>query len=88
MMKQIACYGRWQGVHVGADRVDGVQFTGPTGMAYHRPVFRHQPVALSYDEHGYESITCIDRPVWAVRFTPDRPGEWRYAWIGPRHAFG
>jgi len=30
--------------------VDGVRFVAPDGREYRRPVFRHQPTALTYND--------------------------------------
>lgn len=72
-MKTVECYGRWQGVYAGREKVDGIVFTGPDRRETRRPVFRHQPVELHYDEHGYENIAGVGDPATAARFTPDQP---------------
>jgi hypothetical protein len=53
----------------------------PDGREIRRPVFHHQAATFAYDEHGYESVAPEGEPVVAARFTPDRPGAWRYAWL-------
>ena len=76
----VECFHRWQAIFDGAEAVDEVRFTGPDGRECRRPVFCHQPANFTYDDHGYETISpASDNTVWAVRFTPDQPGEWRYA---------
>jgi len=77
----VTCYDRWHATYEGPDAVDAVVFTGPDHARYPRPIFRHQPVVFTYDDHGYETITPVSEPVRAARFTPDTPGEWRYAWM-------
>ncbi len=77
----VNCYQREHIVFAGRDVPAGFQLIAPDGSEYRRPVFRHQPVEFTYDEHGYETITPDGEPVWASRFTPDRPGRWRYAWL-------
>lgn len=74
-------YDRLQMLFAGPQVVDAVMFTGPDGRSTRRPVFLHQPTVFTYDDHGYETITATDPPVPAARFTPDLPGEWRYAWV-------
>lgn len=80
-MEQISCYGRWHGEYTGGKKVDALLVTDPQGRRFRRPIFLHQPTVIRYDEHGYESITPAGEPCPAARFTPDRPGPWRYAWV-------
>lgn len=79
-MNSVQGYDRWQAFFEGPETVESVVLTGPDGRQHRRPVFQHQPTSFSYDDRGYETITPIGLPVRAVRFTPDRAGEWRYAW--------
>jgi len=71
-------YGRWHGEFDPQTQADRVVFAGPDGAAQRRPTFLHQPAALTYDEHGYESVAPHDAPVLAARFTPTEPGQYRY----------
>ncbi len=87
-MQEIKRYARWQAVFEGSDAVDAVLFTGPEGQEFRRPVFLHQPATFSYDFHGYETITAEGAPVRVVRFTPDQPGAWRYAWLAGDQVVG
>lgn len=77
----VNCYQRGHVVYAGRDVPDGFQLIAPDGSEYRRPVFRHQPAEFTYDVHGYETITPDGEPVWASRFTPDRPGRWHYSWL-------
>ena len=78
---EIKRYDRWEVVFDGPDTVDTVMLTGPDGRRCRRPAFLHQPTTFTYDDHGYETIAPTGVPVRAVRFTPDQPGAWRYAWM-------
>jgi hypothetical protein len=82
----VPCYGRWQGTFEGSEAVEAIQFTGPEGRNCRRPVFLHQPAVITYDDHGYETITLAGDPVLAARVTPDLAGEWRYAWLSGERA--
>lgn len=81
MLEATKCYGRIQVQFSGTETVDAVMFIGPQGQTCRRPVFLHQPVAFTYDDHGYEAIAAEGAPIPAARFTPDVPGEWRYTWL-------
>lgn len=80
-MHTILRYARWHDTYPGPEAVTAVRFTGPDGETRVRPVFQHQSAAFSYDDHGYETITTDGAAVAAVRFTPDRVGDWRFAWL-------
>jgi hypothetical protein len=77
----VDCYQRGHFVYADRNDPDGIRLIAPDGCECRRPVFRHQSATFAYDEHGYETITPDGAPVWAARFTPDRPGVWGYAWL-------
>ncbi|MBN1670090.1 MAG: cellulase family glycosylhydrolase [Kiritimatiellae bacterium] len=77
-MRTTARYGRWAADFPVGQAADRVEFTGPDGQACTRPVFRRQPAAFEYDEHGYETIRPEGGEVDSVRFTPDALGRWRW----------
>lgn len=74
----LRCYDRWQQFFALDSGIAAVTFTGPGGVVCTRPVFRHQPATLSYDEHGLELLRAAGAPVLAVRFTPTVPGVWQW----------
>ena len=80
-MDTINQYDRWQGFLASEATADTVEFTHAAGASARRPVFLHQPAAVTYDVHGYETIAPAGVPVPAARFTPELPGTWRYAWM-------
>ncbi len=71
-------YGRWHGEFDPQSQADRVVFVGPDDAEQTRPTFLHQPAALTYDDHGYESVSPQGAPVLAARFTPTEPGGYRY----------
>jgi hypothetical protein len=75
-MAGVPRYGRWQGEFDPKTRADRVLFTGPDGREEERPTFLHQPAALTYDDHGYESTVSQGAAVTAVRFTPTEVGRY------------
>ena len=77
-MASVPRYGRWQGEFDPKTRADRVLFTGPDGGEEERPTFLHQPAALTYDDHGYETTVTQGDAVTAVRFTPTEVGRYRY----------
>ncbi|MFB3880902.1 MAG: cellulase family glycosylhydrolase [Armatimonadota bacterium] len=70
-------YGRWHGEFDRQTRADRVVFVGPDGAEQTRPTFLHQPAELTYDDHGYESLSPRGEPVLAARFTPTEVGRYR-----------
>ena len=82
MSDSVPQYGRWQHVFDADSQPEAVVFTAPDGEQTRRPAFRHQPAELTYDRHGYESVQPAGPEVAAVRFTPERPGPYRWAAIG------
>ncbi|MEI6518952.1 MAG: hypothetical protein WCO98_02740 [bacterium] len=74
-MTTIHLYDRWQYIFPAESGIDRVVFTASDGTAVARPVFRHQPVTLRYDDHGYEHLVADGDEVLAVRFTPTNIGE-------------
>lgn len=71
-------YGRWTRTFPYKITVDSVVFTAPNGLRQTQPTFLHQPVTLTYDDHGYEHMEKDGKPLRAVRFTPMIPGMYRY----------
>jgi len=71
-------YGRWHGEFDPRKGADRLVFVGPDGAEETRPTFVHQPAALTYDDHGYESLTPRGDPVLAARFTPTEVGRYHY----------
>jgi hypothetical protein len=77
-MNNIQLYNRWQYTFPVESEVEKVIFTANDGTFVTRPIFRHQPVKLQYDVHGYESVIADGDEVLTVRFTPTIQGEWRW----------
>ncbi|NNL65040.1 MAG: DUF5060 domain-containing protein [Myxococcales bacterium] len=61
-------------------RVD-VEFRRPGGTIVTTPAFWFQDYERRLKPDGGEARMAVGAPEWRVRFTPTRPGEWRWRWI-------
>jgi hypothetical protein len=78
MMADITMFGRWMRTFPYRQPVDRVEILPAGGEVELRPTFLHQPAELFYDDHGYEHLRTVGKPVYAVRYTPTKAGLHRY----------
>jgi hypothetical protein len=55
-------------------------FVDPTGAVSRVPAFFFQDYTRRQLANGRERLTAAGPPAWKVRFTPTRPGRWRWRW--------
>ena len=77
-MESVERFGRWHHEFPPHATVTEVQILDPVGSVDTRPVFVHQPFELTYDHHGYESISPRGDAIPTARFTPVREGVHGY----------
>ena len=64
-----------------ADEIDvRAEFVSPGGVTVEVPAFWYQGYERSL-VGGNERLTPVGEPHFLVRFTPERPGRWRWRWV-------
>lgn len=56
------------------------EFVSPGGKTLEVPAFLYQGYERSL-VNGSAHLTPVGEPHFLVRFTPDRPGRWRWRWV-------
>jgi len=64
----------------GQVRVD-VELRDPKGELVRVPAFVYQPYERTQRPDGGETLTLVRAREWRMRFTPTRPGLWRWRWL-------
>jgi len=57
------------------------EFVEPGGAVQRLPAFVHQPFLRTVRPDGRETLAAVGPREWRLRFTPTKPGVWRWRWI-------
>ena len=79
--EKISCpkYGRMEiTLPIKNEENTSIEITGPDGLKETIPSYLDQPAEFRMDQHGYEALETAGEPCRRFRYTPERPGSYRW----------